>query len=253
MGRDLVFTSLVGSHNYNLDDEYSDKDYKVFVLPTFGDLYERNEYKHAYQQNGCDYDVHDVRKLVSLLWKANVNFIEGLFSSEIRLPSNQDHYQLIQRDVEALLAMREEIASMNVSYLYRASVGMFFTKMKQFERDIQKEKETNEDELERDIRKHALVAYRILDFLERYEQRGFSDFAGAMRYNERERSEMLRIKHEPYHYQELTSMLTDKKKRVDQYEDIYLRQKPNEKTKKKVEETIYAIVYAYIKGQLTSK
>ena len=30
----VVFTALVGSGNYGLNDETSDKDYKVFVLPT---------------------------------------------------------------------------------------------------------------------------------------------------------------------------------------------------------------------------
>jgi len=30
---------LVGSHNYNLNNENSDKDYKIFVCPTFEDLY----------------------------------------------------------------------------------------------------------------------------------------------------------------------------------------------------------------------
>ena len=37
--RKVVFKALVGSHNYNLNDETSDKDYKYFVLPTFDDLY----------------------------------------------------------------------------------------------------------------------------------------------------------------------------------------------------------------------
>ena len=37
--RKFAFKSLVGSHNYNLNIETSDKDYKVFVFPTFDDLY----------------------------------------------------------------------------------------------------------------------------------------------------------------------------------------------------------------------
>ena len=42
--RETVFKALVGSHNYNLADKNSDKDYKVFVLPTFEDLYNGVQY-----------------------------------------------------------------------------------------------------------------------------------------------------------------------------------------------------------------
>lgn len=31
--------AIVGSHNYNLNTDTSDKDYKYFVLPTFDELY----------------------------------------------------------------------------------------------------------------------------------------------------------------------------------------------------------------------
>ena len=37
--RQWLIKALVGSHNYNLNTETSDKDYKVFVLPTFNELY----------------------------------------------------------------------------------------------------------------------------------------------------------------------------------------------------------------------
>ena len=39
-----LLTCLVGSYNYNLNDKNSDKDYKVFVSPTFDDLYSGNQY-----------------------------------------------------------------------------------------------------------------------------------------------------------------------------------------------------------------
>ena len=38
--RIAVLKALVGSHNYNLNTESSDKDYKYFVLPTLDDLYD---------------------------------------------------------------------------------------------------------------------------------------------------------------------------------------------------------------------
>ena len=38
-GRNVAFKALVGSHNYNLNTSDSDKDYKLFVIPTLDDLY----------------------------------------------------------------------------------------------------------------------------------------------------------------------------------------------------------------------
>ena len=42
--RHIAVRALVGSHNYNLNDESSDRDYKVFVFPNFGDLYKGKRY-----------------------------------------------------------------------------------------------------------------------------------------------------------------------------------------------------------------
>lgn len=35
---EFVFTSLYGSQNYNLDNENSDKDYKMAVIPSLENL-----------------------------------------------------------------------------------------------------------------------------------------------------------------------------------------------------------------------
>ena len=66
-GRQIVFKSLVGSHNYNLATPTSDKDYKVFVFPTFDDLYFGQTYKHSTVGEHVDYQAHDIRKLPELL------------------------------------------------------------------------------------------------------------------------------------------------------------------------------------------
>ena len=54
--RKFAFKSLVGSHNYNLNIETSDKDYKVFVFPTFDDLYFNKSYSKSCIGETEDYD-----------------------------------------------------------------------------------------------------------------------------------------------------------------------------------------------------
>ena len=78
-GRKELFRALVGSHNYNNTPE-SDKDYKIFIAPTFDDLYFNKQFSNSIIGETEDYDIHDIRKVSHLWWKANVNFIEVLFS-----------------------------------------------------------------------------------------------------------------------------------------------------------------------------
>lgn len=78
--RAVVLSALTGSHNYNLNTPTSDEDWKFFVAPTFEDLYKGNMFSNGKQSDDLDFTVHDIRQLSNLLWKANPNFIEVLFS-----------------------------------------------------------------------------------------------------------------------------------------------------------------------------
>ena len=80
-----VLKALVGSHNYSLNTPESDKDYKLFVLPTFDDLYSREDYTVNINSKEEDIVVYDIRKLSSLFFKANVNYIEVLYSKELEI------------------------------------------------------------------------------------------------------------------------------------------------------------------------
>ena len=58
---------IVGSHNYNLTTENSDKDYKLFILPEFEDLYSGNLFSTPnVVSSTMDYDIHDIRQLPKL-------------------------------------------------------------------------------------------------------------------------------------------------------------------------------------------
>lgn len=81
-GRKVVIQALTGSHNYNLNTPTSDKDFKFFVTPTFEDLYKGKRFSSGKTSDTFDFTAHDVRQLSHLLWKANPNFVEVLFSTE---------------------------------------------------------------------------------------------------------------------------------------------------------------------------
>jgi predicted nucleotidyltransferase len=118
--RKVVIKALVGSHNYNLNTATSDKDYKYFVYPTFEDLYHGKRFSTASQSDTLDYDVHDIRQLADLLWKANLNFIEVLFSVDM----------VYDPRLRSVFMNRDAYATMNLPYFANATYGMHLMKMR---------------------------------------------------------------------------------------------------------------------------
>lgn len=119
-GRKIVLSSLVGSWASNLNTATSDKDWKYFVAPTFDDLYSGKMFSSASVSETLDYDVHDIRQLTNLLWKANLNFIVVLFGKEV---SNVF-------ELSWIFNMADELATMNLPYFYSSTMGMHYEKMK---------------------------------------------------------------------------------------------------------------------------
>jgi uncharacterized protein len=119
-GRFLAVNALTGSHNYNLNTPKSDKDYKFFVFPNFDDLYAGRMFSNAITSPTLDATCHDVRQLVELVWKANLNFIEVLFSEECVRDSALDF----------IFSARDSLATMNLFGFFKATYGMHLMKIK---------------------------------------------------------------------------------------------------------------------------
>lgn len=175
--RKEIFRAIVGSHNYNLNDESSDKDYKVFVSPTFDDLYFGDMYHNSVITETVDYDYHDIRKLPELFWKANVNFLEVLFSEQIEISDDN------KADTKAILRAiftwaRNDLAKMNLPYLYKSCIGMHITKKKQIDKGTSGTQYLVE-QFGYDT-KQAMHSVRILDFLKRFADSEFNDFKSAI-------------------------------------------------------------------------
>jgi predicted nucleotidyltransferase len=241
MHRKVAFEVVVGSENYNLKFnsnlegvESSDKDVKRLEYPTFDDLYLGKEFlksKSSVSQE-LDVETHDVRKLSHLLKKSNINFIEMLYSVEATSYDSL-YYTLIR--------IREEVARMNLPYLYEACMGMFHRKKGAFERDFNTPQ----------AYKNGMTMYRLLDFLERYYKADFTDFASAMRYEDNDpmRHFLLSMRAGEYSSEQLSELVEDKRKSTEYLKEIYRSQSVNETTKLKIDE----IVRTHVKRVLTSE
>lgn len=247
VNRQVVMQCLVGSHNYNLNTPESDMDYKIFVCPTFEDLYTGNSYAESIIGQNMDFDIHDVRKMDNLLYKANVNFLEVLFSQSVMI-----HPQLqpeTRKQVGELFSMKHDIAKMNLPYLYHACIGMYHNKMKSLEKGTSGTQYLV-DKFGFDT-KQALHAYRILDFLERFAQNEFSDFGQAIYYSSRAcdrtygcgRDILLYIKSGGMTKQHCIEIANQKLEFTQSNANIYLEQKVDEQTHEKLKQIIKTIVH----------
>jgi len=117
--REIAVEALTGSHNYNLHTPTSDEDYKYFVVPTFEDLYGGKFFSSSMQSDLVDYTCHDIRQLSNLIWKANINFIEVLFSTQL----------WYTRGLEFLFENAEKWVGMNLPASRNATYGMHLQKM----------------------------------------------------------------------------------------------------------------------------
>lgn len=246
MNRKVSFKALVGSHNYNLQIESSDKDFKAFFIPNFEDLYSGEKYSKSITSDTEDIEYHDIRKLSDMLRKSNVNFLEVLFSMEVH-----KYDELYDK----LRSKREEISRMNLPYLYDACMGMFNKKYKEFKRDIVYEDEScvvpMKQQTEK-VYKHAMSALRILDFLERYKNFNYS-FQLAIRYTyEAQRDNLLSVRKGKYSVQELDEMMQlTEQYTIEKLKDWYKGHKPNEEMKRWVEDVVRKHVKENIKRELT--
>lgn len=242
-GRKIAFKSLVGSYNYNLNTAESDKDYKVFVLPTFDDLYFNNTFSKSYIGATEDFDAHDVRKCSSLWYKANVNFLEVLFSREFSLNHNLDNKSKLL--IAELYQMRNDIAKINLKYLYDACIGMHYNKMKYLEKGTEGTQHLV-DKFGYDT-KQALHAWRILDFLRRFADTEFNDFRDAIWYSEYDsdgkRKFLLDLKNGMFSLNEYKEIVARTFNHVEEeFKDKYRSQVLDEYTNNKLLEIIKELV-----------
>lgn len=241
-GRTVLFQSLVGSHNYNLNTETSDKDYKIFLLPSFDDLYSGNRFKKTSCSDTEDYDVHDIRELSNLCWKSNVNFLEVLFSKEIEI--NPELNTQINDLLSDLFSKRKYIARMNLPYLYNACIGMYKTKANAVLNNCTYDT------------KSAMHSIRILDFLCRFADSGFVDFEYAIRYDEDDiySDILLTLKSGAIDFSDYLTLANELFLHVqNKYEDMYKNCTLNKQTKEEVDEIVKEIIKLNIKEEFLNK
>lgn len=122
--RDWFVICLQGAQNYNLDDEESDIDSKLLIIPSLEDIaFGKIPYSKTHiMENEEHVDIKDIRAYFKLFEKANINFVEILFTDYwICNPKYEEYWR-------KLLEHREEIAYMNPNNALACMKGMALQK-----------------------------------------------------------------------------------------------------------------------------
>jgi len=250
MSRKNAFLASVGSINYNTDDINSDEDKKLYQFPGFKDMYENKDFSKSSVSLEEDIEVHDIRKLKNMLVKSNINFTEVMFAQNVtKWGSFYDD----------LITMREEIARMNLPYLYEACVGMARRKLGDFNRDAiayyQSQSKGNEEAtqaLKMKYSKNIATGIRILDSLQRYADNGFESFGNAIRYADGDevRHLILDIRKAERSPEALEILFQMKLGEANALKDTYRAHKLDTYAEKWLNELIYHHTKAHIKDEL---
>lgn len=237
-GRIVAFSSLVGSHNYGLNDENSDKDYKLFLIPDFSDLYTGNRFHEQTIGEDEDYDVHDIRKLSDLLYKSNVNYMETLVSKEMLANP------CVLNEMSEIVCLRDDIFKMNLPHFYDACIGM----------SLQKEIEVKCDRYTSGTKhlfekygydsKQALHSYRNLKILVDFAENDFKDFDKVIHYYGDDLELLKSIRHGEFTKDEFIEMNNKfKKETVTKYKKLYKSFKPNDELKLHIESIVKKMIH----------
>jgi len=194
--RDIDMIALTGSRNYNIHTELSDYDWIGFVTPTKDEMYHHKYYfkefkgefsrytgyKDSTAPNDYSIRIHDLRKLPELLYKSNPSYLEILFSRD----------SWCRTELDVLFKMNDEIARMNLPYMYNATIGIIHSKMSKLDKGTVSTQHLV-DKFGYDT-KQAMHAIRLTNVLYRFADNGFERYGECIKHEEYMRSFLLEIR-----------------------------------------------------------
>lgn len=222
----------------NLNDEYSDVDKKYFVQPTFDDLYDSKVHAKSVTSEELDEDVQDVRRLERLFFKSNPAYLDLLFSPEIQTFGTGHMNQII--------TMRDEIARMNLSNLFSASLGT----MQQNIKDLQN---PTSEKVRALIERHAynpkkaMLVVHLSKMLVKFHENGFTNYKEAIWYEGAERDFMMRLKHGEYSLDKVKVFITTAEQQAGALKDEYKSKEVNESTNETLKTILRDLVREHVK------
>lgn len=159
-GYHIFLMILKGSQNYGCDDENSDIDAVAFFIPSLEKLIEGEMVsKKLTMSDGAFVELKDIRLFTDLMAKANPSYLELLYSP----------YQITDSAgspvtgcfFEALLSLRDKIATMNLEKLYKCIKGTSYQMYTMLKKSVENDIEYNSKTLYQIYRMYLLTELTI--------------------------------------------------------------------------------------------
>lgn len=219
MTREIVLKALYGSQNYGCALPTSDRDYKIYVLPTPDDIMKTGFYVQEEKTKEGLNVYYDIRYLPSHLFKSNINFTEILFSCDL--------FYIPQ--LEFLITNREKIAKINPPYLYNSVLGTIYNKKKKFD------KERNVKEL-----MHILRLYYFLsDYMHFLKEQHPTPFEISLPYRAQE---MLNIRQGLIPWEDVLRKIEEHEKNQELVKSFYMQFLPDTSLLEQIKELVKKII-----------
>ena len=249
-GRDQIFTSIIGSHNYGLARNRI-KNYKIFIAPTFEDLYTGtliNTKTRLFMNEECE--IIDIRNLPQLIWKCHINFIEILHSDYFKIHIDKDdiYSTRMYSVIEDILNAKDELVTMNLPKMYNSFMNLIEDRTK----TILRPSHGSQEYIEKygyDTKKFQLVM-RCMDFIKRFADNNFTDIKKALYYDDtdKDRAEMESYRDGKYTLNQAVNKIAEYREYVEsKYLLDYLCMKPNKEKCEFLEDKIKDIIQINIK------
>lgn len=149
-GNSLMGVFLYGSQNYGIQTSNSDIDAKAIIIPSLINIAAlKKPISKEYHYNDAHIEVKDIRLMIEMFYKQNMNFLEILFT---------DYYLInpeYKTDWETILSYRDKLA-------YFDERQTFISASHQALHTIRQDRLTG---------KQIANAWRMSDFLEKYQRR----------------------------------------------------------------------------------
>ena len=177
---------LYGSQNYNLDTPDSDVDTKAIIIPTFHDLCHATPVsKEIHFKNGEHCEFKDIREIVKMFKKQNINFLEILYTQYYWV---NPKYEVLW--YEFFICHRESIAHYDPQKALSSICGQALHTIKQ--------NPTNGKKIANSL--------RLIDFLEKY-LTGFN-YKDCIVLSQTKREQLLKFKTGDFvYYPEITEAI----------------------------------------------
>lgn len=120
---DIILGGIVGSFNFKLNDNLSDRDMRFYLMPSLDDLVRNRVPRQLILYKDNDIQMHDIRRFLYFVRMGDANMISILFSDEMVVNPK------FQEFVNLLVSRREEIAEASQGAIGAWGSSMFNKKM----------------------------------------------------------------------------------------------------------------------------